>query len=36
VAVGAAAGVAGYLLGSGDDEETAATTTVTERALPAG
>ena len=36
MAVGAAAGVAGYLLGSGDDEETAATTTVTEHALPAG
>jgi hypothetical protein len=36
VAVGAAAGVAGYLLGSGDDEEAAATTTVAERALPGG
>ena len=37
MAVGAAAGVAGYLLGSGDDEETtSATTTVAERGLPAG
>lgn len=37
MAVGAAAGVAGYLLGTRDDEETAAaTTTVAERALPAG
>ena len=36
MAVGAAAGLAGYLLGSGDDDDEAATTTVTERALPAG
>jgi hypothetical protein len=36
VAVGAAAGVAGYLLGSGDEAETAVITTVSERPLPAG